>query len=77
MILNFLYCFFWISIFILVSGLIWWVHPFKALTWFYHGILGWHKPDDKVSFNGCSFCSTCQFCGKRIMQDSQGNWFEA
>lgn len=44
--------------------------------WFYHDILGWHKPNKKQSFDGCSFHATCKHCGKRIMQDSQGNWFE-
>lgn len=38
-------------------------------------ILGWHKPIEKASFDGCSMCSICKYCGKRIMQDSQGNWF--
>ena len=42
---------------------------------FYHDILKWHKPDDSESFNGCSSCSICKYCGKEIMQDSQGNWF--
>lgn len=42
---------------------------------FYHDILGWHFPDDTLSFNGCSFCSTCKHCGKRIMMDGQGDWF--
>lgn len=56
-------------------GIIYLIHPFKCLAWFYHGILGWHKPD-KTQFNDdCSFHSHCRFCGKEIMQDSQGNWF--
>lgn len=43
--------------------------------WFYHDILEWHLPNDKESFDGCSFHSICKHCGKEIMQDSQGNWF--
>lgn len=39
-------------------------------------VLGWHKPKDEVYFDGCSFVSVCRFCGKKILQDSQGNWFE-
>ena len=39
-------------------------------------ILGWHEPVDKIEFNGMSYCSRCKYCGKQIMQDSQGNWFE-
>lgn len=44
--------------------------------WFFDRILGWHKPVDKVEQCGPSNISTCKYCGKRIMQDSQGNWFE-
>lgn len=43
--------------------------------WFYHDILQWHLPNDTQSFDGCSFCSHCKYCGKEILQDSQGNWF--
>lgn len=42
---------------------------------FYHDVLGWHEPIDKEWFDGCNFCSHCKYCGKEIMQDSQGNWF--
>lgn len=42
---------------------------------FYHDILGWHKPTDEKEFDGCSLKSRCKYCGKEIMQDSQGNWF--
>ena len=43
---------------------------------FYHDILGWHKPNNAdMRFDGCSLHSKCKFCGKDIMQDSQGNWF--
>lgn len=39
-----------------ILGFIWYVHPFKAMTWFFHGILGWHKPDDGDEYyDGCSF----------------------
>lgn len=42
---------------------------------FYHDVLGWHKPIDKEWFDGCNTHSHCKYCGKEIMQDSQGNWF--
>lgn len=46
------------------------------LRFYYHDILGWHKPDKKpLYYDGCSVHATCKFCGKEIMQDSQGNWF--
>lgn len=46
--------------------------------WFkfiYHDIMGWHQPIESIGFNGCSFTSKCKHCGKKIMQDSMGNWF--
>lgn len=43
--------------------------------WLYHDILGWHQPDGRQDFDGCSVTSRCKYCGKEIMQDSQGNWF--
>ena len=43
---------------------------------FYHDILEWHLPNNSPqSYDGCSIHSTCKYCGKEIMQDSQGNWF--
>lgn len=58
-----------------LAQLIWYIHPYKALTWLCHDIMGWHKPDHTRSFDGLSDHSHCIFCGKEIMQDSQGNWF--
>lgn len=45
--------------------------------WLYHDIFGWHIPkeDEDNSFDGCSEHNHCKYCGKDIMQDSQGNWF--
>lgn len=44
---------------------------------FYHDMLGWHRPDYTIGVwdDGISYCSRCKHCGKRILQDSQGNWF--
>lgn len=58
-----------------IAGLIWLAHPFKAGVWFFHDILGWHKPDNETMFDGCSTHSHCRFCKQEIMQDSQDNWF--
>jgi hypothetical protein len=33
-----------------------------------------HKPG-ACGFDGATITSRCQFCHKRIGQDSQGNWF--
>ena len=44
----------------------------------FHKTLGWHFPDDNPkAFDGLSVHARCRFCGKEIMQDSQGNWFLA
>jgi len=48
---------------------------FGWFKFFYHDVLGWHVPIEEVMYNGCSFISECKFCGEKIMQDSQGNWF--
>lgn len=58
---------------IVASALYFW---FGFLKFFYHGVLGWHMPDDSPEWNdGLSDHSVCRYCGKNIMQDSQGNWF--
>ena len=39
--------------------------------------LGWHDGEGRIdSFDGCNVHSTCSVCGKKVMLDSQGNWFE-
>ena len=58
-----------------IVSLIWLAHPFKAGGWFFHDILGWHKPNGALTFDGLSEHSRCRFCNEEIMQDSQGNWF--
>jgi hypothetical protein len=42
---------------------------------FLHNVLGWHSSNDTLGWNGTSFTSHCKYCGERILQDSQGNWF--
>lgn len=38
--------------------------------------MGWHKPTSGTyQHDGASMHSICQYCGKDIMQDSQGGWF--
>lgn len=41
---------------------------------FFDGVLGWHKPSKEIRTDGISIQSTCKYCGKKIEQDSQGNW---
>ena len=39
--------------------------------------MGWHGPDKNapMAFTGASWQTTCRYCHKRILQDSQGSWF--
>ena len=37
--------------------------------------MGWHFEPDKKASDGCSMYGNCPRCGKRVMLDSQGNWF--
>ena len=60
---------------LIVPAIAWCIRPFKALTWWYHDILGWHRPNGDCFFDGTNIYSHCRICGKEIMQDSQGNWF--
>lgn len=53
---------------------------YDKFGWFkeyYHNILHWHEPDESPKWSdGCSIHCKCKYCGKEILQDSQGNWFE-
>lgn len=46
---------------------------------FNHWLMEWHKPDDTHEIwtdkYGVNTHAVCKYCGKDIMQDSQGNWF--
>lgn len=49
---------------------------FGLFKFYYHDVLEWHRPDNSPkSFDGLSVHAKCKYCGKDIMQDSQGNWF--
>lgn len=37
--------------------------------------LGWHLCPNEIGPDGCSFRGICPRCGKKILQDSKGNWF--
>jgi len=53
------------------------VRLLSKLRWWAHDYLGWHAPGQKMGFDGASFQAYCRFCGKHILQDSQGNWFRS
>ena len=42
-------------------------------------VFGWHNGKaggkDTAYYDGCSLHSVCSKCGKKVMQDGQGNWF--
>lgn len=57
-------------------GMVWRIRPYNAMTWFFHDIFGWYKPNHQIWSNSLSNISHCRFCGKRIMQDSYGDWFD-
>lgn len=54
-------------------------HLYETKGWFkdfYHDTLHWHQPDNSPKWSdGCSMHCKCKWCGKEIMQDSQGGWF--
>lgn len=59
-----------------IGGVVYLISKGKIFKLFYHNILEWHLPDDKLQkFDGCNIHAHCKLCGKEIMQDSQGNWF--
>ena len=38
--------------------------------------LHWHKPENEFEWLGYdNWRATCKYCGKKILLDSQGNWF--
>ncbi len=38
--------------------------------------LSWHSPVKGTEFSrGINNHATCKYCGKDVIQDSQGNWF--
>lgn len=50
----------------------------EPMNWwrrFLHNVLGWHSQINRIGFDGCSLTSICKYCGQKILQDSQGNWF--
>ena len=57
----------WIGLMILMEWL-------KRFRWTCK--LGWHDGYGLTNgFDGCSFTGVCSKCGKKVLMDSQGNWF--
>ncbi len=38
-------------------------------------MFGWHKPGKIRRTGRDNVRSKCKYCGKKILRDSQGNWF--
>ncbi len=36
--------------------------------------VGWHLHPHNTDFDGVNWIGICPRCGKRVMQDSRGNW---
>jgi hypothetical protein len=46
----------------------------KKDNWFCR-VLGWHKRPKEIGFDGLSYVGQCPKCSRKVLQDSQGNWF--
>lgn len=47
----------------------------KYLPRWFCDYLGWHLAPRATWSDGCSFTGICPRCGKKLLQDSMGNWF--
>lgn len=74
----------YIAGFIILSGVIFLLTSFFYFKFgmfkkLFHDKLSWHMPTDNKEFylDGIIVIeeSTCKYCGKKIQQDSQGNWY--
>lgn len=67
-------CFLWGLILFCAPAVLYF--KFGWFKFWFHDVLKWHKPDDSpIWSDGLSDHAKCKYCGKDIMQDSQGNWF--
>ena len=37
--------------------------------------MGWHKTPEEVDFDGCSLGGTCPRCKRKVLSDSNGDYF--
>lgn len=47
----------------------------KVMVTLLCAVLGWHRAPREAGFDGCSPSGRCSRCGRRVLCDSQGNWF--
>ena len=50
------------------------VNIFSKSRWFCNK-MGWYKSPKVMGFDGASMGGECPRCQKKVLQDSQGNWF--
>ena len=48
---------------------------FKNKLKFFCKFPGWHKAPLHQGFDGASFNGKCPRCNKKVLQDSNGDWF--
>lgn len=48
---------------------------FKYKLKFFCAGPGWHKAPEHYSFDGASNVGKCPRCGKKVLQDGNGDWF--
>ena len=62
----------------LILSIIWNCTRFRPCKFWCHDVLGWCEPSkDSIELDefGFQYTATCKHCGRKIIQDSQGNWF--
>ena len=47
----------------------------KRIGLWFCRVMDWHRRPTEVGHDGCSFSGVCPRCQRRVLQDSQGNWF--
>ena len=47
----------------------------EVMRTIFHDWLDWHFRVKVLGFDGCSAVGRCLDCGRRVLMDSQGNWF--
>jgi len=58
-----------------IAVILWVMNDFLPLPRWACDRLGWHLMPKELSSDGFNVIGKCPRCGKKIMQDSQGNWF--
>jgi hypothetical protein len=49
----------------------------RAFRLWFCRCMEWHRAPAAQGFDGCSLNGCCSVCERRVLLDSQGNWFSA